>query len=415
MAVGDWSQCPRVPSPTLWILLVLLSAITTGCLHTMEGIDPRTLPVTSPSAQLLHQHVSFLASPELAGRQPGSVGNRQAAQYLEEQFRTVGLLPLPSLGGYRQRISDRMGDNIIGAIPPTSHSSNTGWIVIGAHYDHLGYPFLGADDNASSIAILLETARGLTTASRYGILFMAFNSEESPYFGTAEMGSQFLFHHLPPEIGTVDNLHAVIIMDLMGGVHWAPLKQAIFATGAEKSPEFYRQVTRTSVPSLTVFPVGIHLVEEIPDHGHKAFSDYDVFRNHGVPFLFLSAARSPRYHTAGDVASTLNYERMAATVEWLRQLVARMEQDETLYTFHPQRVEFADEVAAFRGIAEQAIHEESLIPGTSRWSLRKLKQDVEWLRNVDGAAPTRQQLERLERISIRVQCLIADYSGCFTF
>lgn len=404
-----------MPSLTLWFLVALFSITASGCLRTMEAIDPRALPITSPSARQLHAHVSFLASPELTGRQPGSVGNRLAAHYIEEQFRTVGLQPLPSLGGYRQTISERMGDNIIGVIPPVDHAGTTRWIVIGAHYDHLGYPFLGADDNASSIAILLETARGLTTASRYGILFVAFNSEESPYFGTAEMGSQFLFHHLPTEIGAADNLQAVIIMDLMGGVHWAPLKNAIFATGAEKSPEFYRQATRTSVPSLTVFPVGIHLVEEIPDHGHKAFSDYDVFRNHGVPFLFLSAARSPRYHTAGDIASTLHYERMAATVEWLRQLVALMGQDETVYTFHPQRVEFADEVAAFRGIVEQAIHEDTLIPGTSRWSLRKLRQDVDWMRELDGSVPTRQQLERLERISIRVQCLIADYSGCFSF
>ena len=86
-----------------------------------------------------------------------------------------------------------------------------------------------------------------------------------------------------------------------------------------ESPAFYQHVTRTSVPSSPSSPVGIHLVEEIPDHGHKAFSDYDVFRNHQIPFLFLSAARSPCYHTAGDVASTLHYDRMAATVEWLRQ------------------------------------------------------------------------------------------------
>jgi hypothetical protein len=198
-------------------------------------------------------------------------------------------------------------------------------------------------------------------------------------------------------------------------VQWAPLKDAIFATGAEKSPELYRRVTQTQASSLTVFPGGIHLVEEIPDHGHKAFSDYDVFRNHHIPFLFLSAARSPRYHTPGDVASTLHYERMAATVEWIRRLTSLMAQDETRYSFDAQRVEFADEVASFRSIVEKAIHEETLIPGTSRWSLKKLRQDAEWLQEVRTSAPTPQQLERLERISIRVQCLMADYSGCFTF
>jgi hypothetical protein len=350
------------------------------------------------------------------GRQPGSVGNRQAAQYIEDQFRAVGLRPLASLDGFRQVISPKIGDNLIGMIPPAAGPDAARWVLIGAHYDHLGYPFLGADDNASSIAILLETARQMASLPfQHGIVFVAFNSEESPYFGTTEMGSQFLFHHLPSEIGPAENIQAVIIMDLMGGVQWTPLKDAIFATGAEKSPEFYQRLKDAAATSLTVFPVGIHLVEEIPDHGHKAFSDYDVFRNHTVPFLFLSAGRTPRYHTAGDVTSTLHYERMAATVEWLRRLVALIDQDKTPYTYDAQRVEFADEVAVFHRIVEQASQDVTAIPGTSRLSIYKLKKDVEWLRAVDGSVPTAQKLDRLERISIRVQCLLADYSGCFTF
>jgi hypothetical protein len=56
-----------------------------------------------------------------------------------------------------------------------------------------------------------------------------------------------------------------------------------------------------------------------------------------------------------------------------------------------------------------------LIPGTSRWSLHKLRQDAEWLNGADGDSPTGADLNRLERISIRFQCLLADYSGCFMF
>lgn len=393
-------------------LFALLSLNATGCLHTMDAIDPRMLPVGTASAQRLQSHVAFLAGPEQTGRRPGSPGNRQAAHYIEDQFRAVGLQPLPSLGGYRQVISPRIGDNLIGIIPPAADSSAARWIVIGAHFDHLGYPFLGADDNASSVAILIETARHLHP-SQHGIIVAAFNSEESPYFGTTEMGSQFWFHHLPEEVGAAENIQAVIIMDLMGGVQWAPLKDAIFAAGAEKSPELYQRIKDTATSPLTVFPVGIHLVEEIPDYGHKAFSDYDVFRNHAVPFLFLSAGRTPRYHTAGDVTSTLHYERMAATVDWLRRLIALIDQDKAPYRFHADRVEFADEIAAFRSIVDQASHDNTVIPGTSRWSLYKLKKDAEWLRAVDSSAPTPEKLERLERISIRVQCLLADYSGCF--
>lgn len=381
----------------------------------MEPIDPRTLPVDTAAAQRLHSHVAFLAGPEREGRKPGSPGHRQAARYIEDQFRAAGLQPLPSLGGYRQEISPQVGDNLMGIVPVAAQAESARWIVIGAHYDHIGGPYLGADDNASSVAILFETARQMAALSHHSVLFVAFNSEESPYFGTPVMGSQFFFHHLPEEISSAEHLQAVVIMDLMGGVQWAPLKHTIFAAGAEKSPELYRRVKEATAPSLTILPVGIHLVEEIPDQGHKAFSDYDVFRNHAVPFLFLSAGRTPRYHRPEDVADTLHYERMAATAEWLSRLIPLMDQDEAPYTFDTNRLEFADEVGAFRTIVEQAAREDTLMPGTSRWSLHKLRKDAEWLRTVDSASPTPQQLERLERISIRIQCLMADYSGCFTF
>ena len=413
---SQFLRANRLLQRLLSILPALICLNATGCLSTMDAIDPRMLPVATADGLRLQDHVSFLAGPDLMGRHPGSPGNRQAAQYIEDQFRAAGLHPLPSLGLFRQVISPQIGDNVIGIIPPAAGIGSARWILIGAHYDHLGYPFLGADDNASSVAILLETARQM--ASRdfdHGIIFVAFNSEESPYFGTGEMGSQHFFHHLPREIGSREQLQAAIIMDLMGGVHWTPLKDAIFATGAEKSPELYQRIKQTNAPSVSVLPVGIHLVEEIPDHGHKAFSDYDVFRNHNVPFLFLSAGRSPRYHTAGDVASTLHYERMAATVEWLRRLAAVIDLSNTPYRFDVQHVEFADEIAVFRRIVEQAAQSATAIPGTSRWSLSKLKQDLEWLRAVDTSEPTPEKLNRLERISIRVQCLLADYSGCFMF
>lgn len=400
----------------LFTLSAVVCLNATGCLRTMDPIDPRKLPIATADGQRLQDHVSFLAGPDLMGRHPGSPGNRQAAQYIEDQFRAVGLQSLPSLGLFRQVISPGIGDNIIGMIPPAAGVGPARWILIGAHYDHLGYPFLGADDNASSVAILIETARQMAIHPfHHGIIFVAFNSEESPYFGSSEMGSQFLFHHLPREIGSAEDIQAVIIMDLMGGVHWTPLKDAIFATGAEKSSGLYQRIKTTITPSLTVFPVGIHLVEEIPGQGHKAFSDYDVFRNHKVPFLFLSAGRTPRYHTAGDVTSTLHYERMAATVKWLRPLIADIDLDKTPYTFNAQHVEFADEVAVFNRIAEQASQRASAIPGTSRLSLSQLKKDVEWLQAVDSSDPTPEKLDRLERISIRIQCLLADYSGCFMF
>lgn len=106
---------------------------------------------------------------------------------------------------------------------------------------------------------------------------------------------------------------------------------------------------------------------------------------------------------------------MAVTTEWLGRVLQALDHDATAYTFDPNRLEFADEVESFRTILAAAADERALIPGTSRWSWRKLREDLEWLRQVDVRSPTAADVERLERISIRFQCLLADYNGCFMF
>jgi hypothetical protein len=424
-------------------LLVCIGPLS-GCLQTMRPIDPSGLPLSSQTATRLRSDVEFLASRQLQGRLPGTSGNRLAAERIAAAFRDASLLPFASMPEFRQTISSAHGDNILGYRPATGPS--LGWILVGAHYDHLGGEFAGADDNASAVAIVMELARNLPPLSNYSVVFVAFNTEENPYFGTPHMGSEFFIAHLPVEIGRLDALQAVIIMDLIGGVQWQPIRDMIFAAGAEKSPRLYERVKEAinwhpplssfelgvlsselkdstgkdrgrtlDAPQLTILPVGMHLIEEIPERGHHPVSDYDGFRNRHVPYLFLSSARTPRYHTPDDQTGTLHYERMAATVQWLDRLLHLMDTDRQRYGFEVERIEFADEVETFRRVTGSAVNEDTLIPGTSRLSLRKLRQDEQWLKAVDGTAPTAADLERLERISIRFQCLLADYSGCFWF
>lgn len=418
--------------PAAGLISVLLLATS---LAAMSLVDPRTLPVTSTLGKQLKVHVDYLAGPGLAGRKPGTDGNRQAAAYISTQFREIGLAPLPSLGGYGQRISAELGENLIAVRPALTPSAEAPWLLIGAHFDHLGGNCLGADDNASAVAILIETARALPRLPHHHLLIVAFNAEEPPYIRTAKMGSQFFTDHLPPEIGATSKIQAAIIMDLMGGVHWEPLRDTVFAAGAEKSPALYRRLkeaagrdgsglrgevhplppapSRLTSSLLTVLPVGLHLVEEIPLIGQVAFSDYDAFRNARVPFLFLSSGRTPRYHQPSDLPDTLHYERMAATVDWLAGLVRRMDADRSPYTFEADRIEFADEVTSLGPLIRQAADRKTMIPGTSALSLWKLRSDREWLERLAPSSPIPDDIKRLERSSLRLQCLLADFPACF--
>lgn len=407
-------------------------------------VDPGSLPVSSDLAIALQAHVRFLASPDLQGRKPGTEGNRRAADYIAARFQEAGLEPLPSLEGFRQPLAGNLGDNLIGMRPAAGRTGLAPWLLLGAHFDHLGGPYLGADDNASAVAILIETARRLPPLAHHHLLFVAFNAEEPPYIRTSLMGSQQFVDRLPSEIGSPTRLQAVIVMDLMGGVHWRPIQDTIFAAGAEQSPELYRRlkeavnqdasrVTRdektvadhrppllgfvspvTRHPSpITVLPLGLHLIEELPLIGPVSFSDYDAFRRAGVPFVFLSAGRTPRYHRPSDLPDTLHYERMAATVDWLVRFLRLLDQDSAPYRFAANRIELADEIAVLRPLVAQAANDESEIPGTSFLSRWKMKADEEWLRALDPATATTADIRRLERLALRLQCLLAELPVCF--
>jgi hypothetical protein len=400
-----------------------------------NAINLTSLTANTELAKRLQRHVEFLASRELSGRKPGTPGNRAAADYITARFRDLDLEPLPSLKGYAQEISPELGDNVIGVRPATGRQTNgqAKYILVGAHYDHLGGRYLGADDNASAIAILLETARLLPALTHHTLLFVAFNAEEPPYIRTNLMGSQYFVDHLPAEIGRPSNFHAVVIMDLMGGAHWTPLRDVLFAAGAESSPGLYRRLKQASGSEelgvrskqrisdmhltphsspLAVLPLGMHLVEEIPVVGRVAFSDYDAFRNASVPYLFLSAGRTPRYHQPTDLPNTLHYERMAETVNWLKDFLQLLDQDTRPYEFESGRLEFVDEVAALQPLAAAAAEWKTRIPGTSPVSLLKLKLDERWLKELDATLPTTSDIKRLEKLSIRLQCLLADFYGC---
>lgn len=258
----------------------------------MQPIDPTSLTLTSETATRLRADVEFLASHQLSGRLPGTAGNRQAADRIEAGFREASLLPFASIPAFRQTISSAHGDNIVGYRPSTGPS--LGWILIGAHYDHLGGEFVGADDNASAIAIVMELARRLPPLSNYSVVFVAFNTEERPYFGTPHMGSEFFIAHLPAEIGKLEAFQAVIIMDLIGGVQWQPIRDVIFAAGAEKSPGLYRRMKQAinHQPPLSSSELGV-VSSELG--GLKAPMNFKLTQHsNGVPSCGQSASEKSK-------------------------------------------------------------------------------------------------------------------------
>lgn len=257
--------------------------------------------------------VEELCSSACAGRAPGTPGGVRARGLVVDALRAAGLDP------YEQRIGASKGANVIATLPGAIDR----WVLVGAHYDHLGtagkayYP--GADDNAAAVAILVEVARGLAAkrADGRGVIVAAFDAEEPPYFRTGEMGSAYFAAHSPVPVASID---AMVCMDLVGhglGPDGLPgdVRSTLFALGAERSLG-----TSALVDDLARAEAGV-VVRRADADIIPPLSDYDAFWKREVPFVFLTGGRSSRYHTPWDTPEHLDWAKAAATARWLERFV----------------------------------------------------------------------------------------------
>jgi hypothetical protein len=193
--------------------------------------------------------------------------------------------------------------NVIGRlaanVPPAERAP--GELVIGAHYDHLGYggvhslapdstaPHLGADDNASGVAGILEIARALKSAPRrkQDVLFMAFSAEES-----GVLGSSHLIHEPPPGLDP-KKFRAMLNLDMVGRLR----DNQLTVLGAKTASEW-----QTLVPAACDRQ---RLECALGSDGYGP-SDQTSFYAAGVPVLHFFSGSHPDYHKPTDTAERIN-------------------------------------------------------------------------------------------------------------
>ncbi|MFO7768547.1 MAG: M28 family peptidase [bacterium] len=216
------------------------------------------------------------------------------------------------------------GFNVLGALPAGSASAP--WVIIGAHYDHLGMGgegsmvpdsaavHNGADDNASGTAVLLELAQHFAADPVPGrnILFAAFAAEERGLLGSA-----YLADHLPGRVGPVE---AMINMDMVGRL----TEQSLTVYGTETSPAWNDLLQEINGRP----PYGFTL-STVPD-GYGP-SDHASFYAKEIPVLHFFTGTHAEYHRPEDDPETLNYRGMEELGTFIAGLVrSRGEHEEVL-------------------------------------------------------------------------------------
>jgi len=193
--------------------------------------------------------------------------------------------------------------NVVGVLPGSGTLADE-YIVVGAHYDHLGWggrgsfkPDVhaihnGADDNASGVAGMLCAARLLqdakpAVADRRTLLFVAFSAEEIGLGGSA----WFVEH---PPMGKVDDIAAMVNLDMVGRMREHKLN--VLGADSSKAWPALIEAANKSAPDVKISAGG---------DGYGP-SDHSSFYAAGVPVLHLFTGAHEQYHSPEDDVALLN-------------------------------------------------------------------------------------------------------------
>jgi hypothetical protein len=278
------------------------------------------------SEKNLRRHVGTLASDKFEGRGTGYRGEELSAKYIQKYFKKLGLRPAGTNGGWLQPFTvkntathnpnvdttTRTAKNVVGYLD--NGAAHT--IVIGAHYDHLGFGrdgnslepnaigqvHNGADDNASGVAGVLELARHLATngaKEQHNFLFICFSAEE-----LGLLGSKYYTEHPTVELGKVNFM---VNMDMIGRL--SPAK-TLTVGGVGTSPSLG--------PLLAKVPSGLKIAT---DSSGTGASDHTSFYLKNLPVLFFFTGAHPDYHKTVDDTDRINFAGQAEVLQYIAQVV----------------------------------------------------------------------------------------------
>lgn len=267
--------------------------------------------------QRLIEHVRYL-SETLGDRsvyRPRAL--KAAEEYVSQNFGAMGYTP------ERQSFS-YLGQEVANVMAGRREAS--GYYILGAHFDTVtGTP--GADDNASGVAVLLETARLASSLSPpLPWAFIGFTTEEPPAFATPSMGSR-VYARRAKEQG--ETIYGMLCLEMVGYYRYEPNSQPLpfplQYLGYPTTGNFIALVAdRRSRPLLArleqAIKSGCHLPVSsiaIPFEGYilpeSRLSDHANFWDQGYQAVMLTDTaflRNPHYHGPGDVLANLDFDAM---------------------------------------------------------------------------------------------------------
>jgi len=222
----------------------------------------------------------------------------------------LGLAPWAQTRSFEQPFS--LGTNVIGVLPGSDPNLAQEIVILSAHYDHLGKTSkglcLGACDNASGVAVLLEIAEHLALTEnrpKRSICFAAFDCEEMGLLGAFSFSCRDDF--------TSSQVAAVVNVDGLGRAGFDVLDKHLFLVGSAPYPGLRKQIQKAASGHIQIIPIGTDVIGPRADHVPFEFM--------GFPALFFSGGPYPDYHLPLDTPDKLDFGLVQACADVIQGTV----------------------------------------------------------------------------------------------
>jgi len=268
----------------------------------------------------LEQHVYTLASDSLQGRKAGTIYARKAANYIAKQFEEIGIEPYFHHSYFQPFGKNNKYQNVIGVVRGSDPALKDEYIVVGAHYDHLGTKskqevYSGADDNASGVAAMIEVGRELKRIQsdlKRSVMFIAFDAEEEGLLGS--------IHFVHRSDAPIANIKLMISPDMIGWYHAKNMVQYV-GTGTIKGGN-------ELILNPQLVPENLNVVTKKFELNILIGGDYQPFEQKRIPTLYVNTGLKSPYHQPEDEAHLINYDAMTLITTHLKNIVETVSRDE---------------------------------------------------------------------------------------
>ncbi len=240
----------------------------------------------------LLERLKVLSSDAFEGRKTGSEGNTKARAYIIQQFKALNINAFGSAYAHKFTFTHNKKDykavNVLAQIDGTEKPNE--YIVVSAHYDHLGLGnnnevYNGADDDASGVAALFSFAEYLTqNPPKHSVILAAFDAEE-----LGLQGAKYFVDKMKNS-SIVANLN----MDMIS----RSKKNEIYAVGGRYNETIKQMLTKVKNPTNTLLLQGHDGTDGKQDWTYA--SDHAPFHQANIPFIYFGDEDHPGYHNPSD-------------------------------------------------------------------------------------------------------------------